>query len=298
MKLTMRNSHLAAVVTAALTMASTSVSFGAPSDMVTIPNAFIAGSPAKAADVNANFTAVAGAINITAQAVSALQTTVQNIPTGPQGQQGSQGTAGAQGARGPAGPNGPAGPTGPSGAAGPIGPAAAQGATGPTGATGGTGATGPTGATGGTGATGPTGASGPGSVGAAYTIPGSGGISGGGYIVLNSPTSRAQLNITCNYGVAGDNEAFWFAGQGVTAGQIAITNQVDGEILQAFNELAFNQGGQDRAVLPAWPWHGVFTANDGGTLSRWDVTVTGTSGGDCMVVVYANNGGAANIVHP
>lgn len=116
--------------------------------------------------------------------------------------------------------------------------------------------------------------------------------------MLNSPTSRAQLIITCNYGFAGDNEAFWFAGHGVTAGQIATTNQVDDEILQAFNELAINQGGQDRAVLPAWPWHGVFTANDGGTLSRWDVTVTGTSGGDCSVVVYANNGGAANVVHP
>jgi hypothetical protein len=289
MKLTLRNSHLAAVAAAALTMASTSVSFGAPPDTVTIPNTFFAGSPAKAADVNANFTAVAGAINITAEAVSALQTTVQNIPTGPQG---PQGTAGAQGARGPAGPNGPAGPAGPtglSGAAGPIGPAAAQGAAGPTG---------PLGPQGPIGPTGPTGASGPGSVGAAYTIPGSGGSAGGGYIVLNSPTSRAQLNITCNYGVAGDNEAFWFAGQGVTAGQIATTNQVDGEILQAFNELAINQGGQDRAVLPAWPWHGVFTANDGGTLSRWDVTVTGTSGGDCIVVVYANNGGAAYIVHP
>src|SRR3984957_19527851 len=243
----MRNSHLAAAVAAALTMASTSVSFGAPSDTVTIPNTFIAGSPAKAADVNANFTAVAGAINNTAQAVSALQTTVQNIPTGPQGQQGSQGTAGAQGARAPAGlngPAGPAGPTGPSGAAGPIGPAAAQGAVGPTGLLGpqgpigATGPTGAAGATGATGATGPTGASGPGSVGVAYTIPGSGGSVGGGYIVLNSPTSRAQLNITCNYGVAGDNEAFWFAGQGVTAGQIAITNQVDGETLQAFNELA------------------------------------------------------------
>jgi hypothetical protein len=112
------------------------------------------------------------------------------------------------------------------------------------------------------------------------------------------------LTVTCNYGVPGDNEAYWFAGPGVVAGEIAITNQLDGEPLQAFNDLEFNQGGQDRATvggnpqLGAWPWHGVFTANDGGTLSRWDVTVTGSAVGDCTAVVYANGGGVANVVHP
>jgi hypothetical protein len=112
------------------------------------------------------------------------------------------------------------------------------------------------------------------------------------------------LLVTCNYGAPGDNEAFWFAGSGVVAGEIAIMNQLDGEPLQAFNDLEFNQGGQDRATrggnpqLGAWPWHGVFTANDAGTLSRWDITMTGSAGGDCTAVVYANGGGVANIVHP
>lgn len=154
------------------------------------------------------------------------------------------------------------------------------------------------------GDTGPQGPVGPGSVGTVYVIPGTGGVSGGGYLQLNSPNSRAELFITCNYGASGDNEAFWFAGSGVVAGEIAIINQLDGEPLQAFNDLEFNQGGQDRATrggnvqLGAWPWHGVFTANDAGTLSRWDVTMTGSADGDCTAVVYANGGGAANVIHP
>jgi len=157
----MPNLPLAAVVAAMLTIAATSVSSGAPADTVTIPNTFVAGTPAKAADVNANFTAVAGAINNTAQTVSALQTTVQNIPPAPQGLQGPQGPAGAQGpvgaqgAKGANGATGPAGPTGPAGAAGPMGPAGTQGAIGAAGALG---PQGPIGATGPTGSMGPQGA--------------------------------------------------------------------------------------------------------------------------------------------
>jgi hypothetical protein len=137
-----------------------------------------------------------------------------------------------------------------------------------------------------------------------YTIPGTGGSAGGGYLQLNTPSGRAQLNITCNYSAPGDNEAYFFAGPNVTAGQIAILNQLDGQPLQAFNDLASNQGGQDRATvngsgqLGAWPWQGVFTVNDGGILTRWDVTVTGSSGGNCTVIAYANNGGAALISQP
>jgi hypothetical protein len=156
----MRNSQLAAVIAAVFTIAATSVSSGASSDSVAIPNTFVPGTAAKAADVNANFTAVAGAINKTAQAVSDLQTAVQKIPAGPMGPQGPQGTAGAQGAQGLAGARGatgPAGPIGPAGSSGPMGPSGAQGTTGSTGAAG---AQGPIGATGPTGATGPPGATG------------------------------------------------------------------------------------------------------------------------------------------
>jgi collagen triple helix repeat protein len=188
--------------------------------------------------------------------------------TGPKGAQGLQGPQGVPGARGPQGVSGAQGPNGAQGVSGPPGPPGLA------------------------------------SVGAAYLIPGTGGTYGGGYLTLETPNSNAKLLITCNYSLVGDNEAFWFAGTGVAAGQIAITNQLDGQPLQAFNDLAINQGGQDRATvagnpqLGAWPWHGVFTANDAGTLSRWDVTVTGSAGGNCTVNVFANNGGAATISHP
>jgi hypothetical protein len=65
---------------------------------VTIPNTFTPGTPAKAANVNANFSAVATAVNGSAQDIANLQTAVKNIPAGP---------------RGPAGPQGAQGPTGP-----------------------------------------------------------------------------------------------------------------------------------------------------------------------------------------
>jgi hypothetical protein len=120
---------------------------------------------------------------------------------------------------------------------------------------------------------------------------------------LSTPSARAQLYIACNFGSPGDNEAFFFAGPGVTAGQIAVLIQFDGQPLLAFDDLATNQGGQDRATvsgnaqLGAWPWQSVFTVNDGGTLTRWDVTVTGSTGGNCTAVVYANNGGTG-VVQP
>ena len=199
---------------------------------------------------------------------------------------GDTGDAGSTGAKGAPGATGSQGPAGAQGAQGPQGTPGIQGIQG---------VPGPAGAPSSPGGT---------SVGTVYTIPGSGGTSRGGYLTLNTPSTRAQLSITCNYGPAGDNEAFFFAGSGVTAGQIAILIQFDGQPLEAFNDLAFGQGGQDRATvsgsaqLGAWPWHAVFTVNDGGTLTRWDVTVTGSSVGDCTAVVYADNGGTSLIVHP
>ena len=68
----MRNSHLSFAVAAVLTMATTAANAGS----VTIPNTFTAGTPAKAADVNANFSAVATAVNGSANDVATLQTKI------------------------------------------------------------------------------------------------------------------------------------------------------------------------------------------------------------------------------
>jgi len=83
-----------------------------------VPNAFTAGTPAKAAEVNENFDTLEMAIDQNA-------TDIQSIPAGPQGPQGVQGDPGAQGIQGPQGvpgPQGLQGDTGPQGPEGPIGP--------------------------------------------------------------------------------------------------------------------------------------------------------------------------------
>ncbi len=164
---------------------------------------------------------------------------------------------------------------------------------------------GPQGETGATGAQGVAGPVGPGSVGTVYDLPGSGGVSGGSYLSLLSTNTRAELNITCNYGVVGDTEAFWFANDpSVTAGSIGITNAIDTYLIQSFSDLQYNAGGQDRAFDTTGdqgprPWHGVFTVNDGGTLSRWDVTFADNASGGCTTIVYANGEGLSGvIVHP
>jgi Phage Tail Collar Domain/Collagen triple helix repeat (20 copies) len=46
---------------------------------VTVPNTFVPGTPARAADVNANFSAVAGAVNGSAADIATLQTTIQAL---------------------------------------------------------------------------------------------------------------------------------------------------------------------------------------------------------------------------
>jgi hypothetical protein len=116
----MRNSKLTPLFTAVAAIAATA----AHSGNVTIPKTFTAGTPAKAADVDANFSALATAVNGTASDVTALRGAIKAIPAGAQGAPGSQG---AVGATGPAGPQGIPGPPGATGVAG------AQGATGPRG---------------------------------------------------------------------------------------------------------------------------------------------------------------------
>jgi hypothetical protein len=95
----------------------------------TVPNTFAAGTPAKAAAVNANFQALATAID----KVASSATRGPTGPAGPQGPVGMTGAVGATGSAGLPGPQGPTGATGAKGATGATGPQGPQGAAGPTG---------------------------------------------------------------------------------------------------------------------------------------------------------------------
>jgi hypothetical protein len=112
----------------------------------------------KAAEIDADWQALADAIDAGVG---------EPGPTGPEGAVGPTGNQGPAGNPGSAGSPGPTGATGPGGAVGATGPGGAVGATGPGGAVG---ATGPGGAVGATGSTGPTGA--------ASTVPGPTGATG------------------------------------------------------------------------------------------------------------------------
>ena len=87
-----------------------------------VPHRFEDGTPAKAAEVNANF--------------DALEAAIDAIPEGPAGATGPAGADGEDGATGPAGPTGANGLTGANGPAGPPGADGFDGATGPPGADG------------------------------------------------------------------------------------------------------------------------------------------------------------------
>ena len=196
---------------------------------------------------------------------------------GPQGDPGAQGDPGPLGEAGPQGPAGEAGPQGPQGEAGPPGPQGPQGEAGPPG---------------------------PGSVGMVYTIPGSGGGAGGGELNFTTANRHVYFTVTCNYGFAGDDEAYFVANDPtVTAGSVVTTIDVDGQTLLTFNDLAYVAGGQDQdeafaSLAHPWPWHGVFTVDEGGTLTRWDVTSMGSLGENCTVIVYTSGGGPGTVVHP
>ncbi|MCP3167809.1 hypothetical protein [Myxococcus qinghaiensis] len=196
-----------------------------------------------------------------------------NSPQGEPGPQEQQGSAGDTGPHNPAEPRGVAAATGPQKTQGVPGAQIAQGLA-------------------------------VGTDGTAYTIPGSGGMFGGGYLRLLPSSQRFELDVTCGYGFPTDNEAFFFANSpSVTTGTVQTTVAIDGRALLTFNDLNYNSGGQDRAFADTWyqgqwPWHGVFTANDGGTLTRWDITVTRTASGNCLAFVYTTGGGTGSIVHP
>lgn len=145
--------------------------FGDPvgAGTVTIPTTFTSGTPAKAAEVNGNFSAVAGAVNGNAQDIATLKTAVQNIPAGP---------------RGPVGPAGPTGPVGPTGFPG------AQGLTGATGTTGATGPAGPQGATGAQGLQGLQGVAGVQGLQGIQGLQGSQGATGPGAMIVKDNTGK------------------------------------------------------------------------------------------------------------
>jgi hypothetical protein len=147
------------------------------------------------------------------------------------------------------------------------------------------------------GATGPRGAkgpAGPGSVGSVHTVPAG---SSGGYLQLTTAGSDYELDLTCNYGALGDNETLWFANQSSHSASVVETfvgGGVDG--VYAFPTVAFGQGGTDRMNPTSWPYQATFTINeDGTTLTRWDVTATGSSGGACTYTVYQNGNGSVAV---
>ena len=96
-----------------------------------VPHRFEDGTPAKAAEVNANFDALEAAIDAIPEGPAGA-----TGPAGADGEDGATGPAGADGADGADGATGPAGADGADGADGATGPAGATGATGPTGADG------------------------------------------------------------------------------------------------------------------------------------------------------------------
>ena len=136
---------------------------------VTIPTTFTSGTPAKAAEVNGNFSAVAGAVNGNAQDIATLKTAVQNMPAGPQG---------------------PVGPTGPTGPTGPVGPIGFPGAQGLTGATGSPGAMGSPGAPGTAGAQGLQGLQGVAGVQGIQGLQGSQGATGPGAMIVKDSAGK------------------------------------------------------------------------------------------------------------
>ena len=125
---------------------------------------------------------------------------------------------------------------------------------------------------------------------------------------LNTPNGNVELLIWCNPAASG---AYWLANDAaVTAGSVLIINETirdraDGQDLDFYNDLV-NGGGAQDSYLPTGGasnaermlWHSIFTANQGGTLSKWDVYLTNFEVGnaDCTATVYGNNAGTQQVV--
>lgn len=150
---------------------------------------------------------------------------------------------------------------------------------------------GPRGPKGDKGDRGEMGPTGPGLQGSVFTIPNN------AYLVLPTANGHVTLNVTCNYGSSGDNEVFFFANDSsVTAGSVLINMDLAGQV-QSFSDLVWNGGGMDRGFpntgyQGTWPWHGVFTVNERGTLTKWDIFVNGSSGHNCTATIYSFGNGS------
>ena len=124
-----------------------------------------------------------------------------------------------------------------------------------------------------------------------YRIPGSG---AGGYLSLTTADGMSELIINCYP----STDVRWFANDpSITAGDVQIFNAISGQTFQAFNDLQWNAGSQDPAVVPARPWTGVFSARYGTSLTRFEVTVSEISpGGDCLITLFSIGLGTARII--
>jgi len=149
---------------------------------------------------------------------------------------------------------------------------------------------GPAGRQGPVGPRGPTGETGPGLTGSVYVIPAN------SVITFNTANGHVSLNASCNYGSSGDNEVFFSAlDESVTAGSVLVNMDLAGQV-QSFSDLYWGGGGMDRgfpntSYQGTWPWHGVFTVNEGGTLSRWEIFMNGANGQNCTATVFSFGAG-------
>ncbi len=122
-----------------------------------------------------------------------------------------------------------------------------------------------------------------------YLIPGS---NNNNYLGLFTADGGSELDIYCRVPQVG-----WFATDPkVKAGDISIFNDISGQTFQAFNDLRYNGGSMDFAVVPSQPWTGTFIAKYGKSLSRFEVTVSQANPrGDCLVTVFSIGLGSAVI---
>ena len=125
-----------------------------------------------------------------------------------------------------------------------------------------------------------------------YVVSGTG---AGGVLQLSTADRGSTLFIWCN--ASGSYDAGWFASSpDVAAGDIVIINDVSGQAVQSFSDLAYNAGLQDNVTIPALPWTGTFTAKYGKSLSRFEVTVSNDNPqGNCLVTLFAIGFGSAYV---
>jgi hypothetical protein len=211
-------------------------------------------------------------------------------PAGVQGLTGEKGVTGAQGVKGDIGLTGEKGLTGAQGVKGDTGLTGAQGVKGDTGLTGAQGVKGDTGLT---GAQGPVGPAGPGSVGSVHTVD-------NGYLILTTPTGNYEMLHTCNYTGTYPPETLWFSNRKGAPAATVIETFVGGGVtgVYAFPSVDYGVGGTNRVNPTGWPYQATATINEAGTLTRWDVSVSGSPGGVCTYTVYQSGPGTISKQEP